>query len=117
VAISILYGGGSEGLTCFAGRGQFVFPSVVGTDRLAGIEVASAVAGESGTLGRVALPAVHVEHRGRDVTVVGEPFQLGGQAAGGDGLGLAGVAHEPHLPSRGGGDGVEDNGGVSRADL
>jgi hypothetical protein len=78
VTISILYGGGSEGLTCFAGGGQFVFPSMVAASGLAGIEVAGAVAGESGTLGRVALAPVHLEHRGRDVTVVGEPFQLRG---------------------------------------
>ncbi len=58
-----------------------------------------------------------MQRRPRDDTVGCEALDFGDEAAGGDGLGLSGVADAPQLRTRRGGDGFDERGGVTSTDL
>ncbi len=78
-------------------RGQLVFEARRGADRLGALEIAGAVGGERGPLGRMMLAAVLAQRRRGDAPLTAEPVELGGQSAGAHRLGLADVTQAPQL--------------------
>ncbi len=116
-AVRVANGGFGERLAGVGGSGEFVFPTVCGADGAAGVDVAGAVVRQRCSFGGIVLASVLAERRGRDHAGAGEAFEFDDEAAGGDGLGLVGVAHTPQLRVPGRSNRGDDGGRVAGADL
>ena len=86
-----------------------MLPAVLGTQLLGRNRVALAEQAERLLVGPVELAAVDREPRRWDGAVSNEPFDVVGDPAGADGLGLAGVAQDPYRAARAGVDRGQDS--------